>query len=77
MFNCKQVGNVIFVFWLTKTNDLGNELGNVIDSVGLGIKTEDFARLVSLPKCELRFFPLKKSIKCIAFFYSFLFKNID
>lgn len=46
MFNCKQVGNVILVFWLTKTNDLGNELGNVIDSLGLSIKTEDFARLV-------------------------------
>lgn len=63
MFNCKQVGNVIFVFWLTKTNDLGNKLGNVIDSLGLSIKTEDYARLVSLLNCELRFFPFKKSIK--------------
>lgn len=63
MFNCKQVGNVILVFWLTKTNDLGNELGNVIDLLGLSIKTEDFARLVSLLNCELRFFPFKKSIK--------------
>lgn len=47
MFNCKQVGNVILVFWTTKTNDLGNELGNVIDLLGMSIKNEDFARLVS------------------------------